>query len=82
MLFADESADYTAVNMTATFDSSSIHNSTVMTCVNISIINDATGEPFEQFTVVVEALDPSGRITIRNGMIIIVIRDNERKYKN
>ena len=48
-------------------------------CIDISITDDTTGEPDEQFTVLVEGVDPSGRLLIVNGRITIIIRDNECK---
>ena len=83
MLFAGEGTDYTAVSMTATFDPSSVSmSSTVMACVNINITDDSTGEPLKQFSLVVEPVDPSGRIKIKNGTIAIIIQDNECEYKS
>ena len=52
---------------------------TIEFCVNINITDDSTGEPNERFTLLVEAIEPRGRVTIRNGRITIIIRDNERK---
>lgn len=69
--------------MIETFNPSSVaqmHNmSIVESCINISITDDTTGEPDEWFTVRVEGVDPSGRLTIVNGTITIIIRDNECK---
>lgn len=48
--------------------------------MNISIIDDSIGEPYEHLTVVVEPHEPSERITILNGVINITIQDNERKF--
>ena len=78
MLFAGDNDDYTAGTMTA--PSLVSMSSTVMACVNISITDDSTGEPFEQFSVMVEAVDP--RITIINGTITIIIQDNESKLNH
>ena len=84
ILFADESSDYTAaVSTIFTFGPSVniINGSTVEACVNINITDDFIGEPHEYFTVVVEPHEPSGRITIINGEINIIIQDDESKSK-
>ena len=81
MLFVVEDEDYAAISETATFDPSSVfsNSSTVEVCIDIIITDDSIGEPEEQFSVVVEPSDPSQRITVVNGRIPVIIRDNESK---
>ena len=47
--------------------------------MNINITDDSTGEPNEQFILLVEAAEPRERVMIRNGRITITIRDDECK---
>ena len=69
--------------MMETFNSSSvsqIHNmSIIRSCIVVNITDDTIGEPNERFTVQVVGVDPSERLMIVNGMITIIIRDNESK---
>ena len=76
---AGESEDYTSVSAIGTFYPSSVSNMTIEFCVNINITDDSTGEPNERFTLLVEAVEPQGRVMIRNGRITIIIRDDECK---
>ena len=53
--------------------------SIIESCIVINITDDTTGEPNERFTVLVVGVDPSGRLSIVNGRITIIIQDNECK---
>ena len=65
------------------FNSSSvsqIHNmSIIRSCIVVNITDDSTGEPNEQFTVLVAGIDPSERLMIVNERITVIIQDNESK---
>ena len=80
MVFAGEGEDYRVVSTIASFNRSSVINSIVEVRRSIIIIDDDMGEPFEQFTVLVEAHDSTERVTIINGSINIIIKDNESKF--
>ena len=80
MVFAGEGEDYTAASTITSFNRSSVINSIVEACISIIIMDDDMGEPFEQFTVVVEPHDPTERVTVINGRISIIIQDNESKF--
>lgn len=48
-------------------------------CTDLMITNDTDIEPEEQFTVALETVDPAVNITIKTGIVIILIDSHDGK---